>query len=343
MSGTVTGKEATPLALTVKHRDEFWSLPAIVLAGVLLLSVLATLLAPAWESAIGVGRLAALVARNGRAGRNRIGGLREWVTKRKKEKAEASELLDKLAPLVNEGPDKASEARRALADAADKTTVPAGHPYLKGAAAIANPDRPHALTDFLDEEGNEAAHPADRWNEGLAQLEKRRAELETAQADAHRLKERCRKEVEPRLNEATYALGRIATPEAVPELEAPFTGLRSQLDEKLGDSSCLQPGEDLAAAGGLAEGAREFAARVTSLDAGRLKGSLIGLVAVTALLIGIALVVAFYTVKFATFDSNETFGTAEDWFGFVAAGFASGVAATVAGLLSPWGASTAEV
>jgi hypothetical protein len=212
---------------------------------------------------------------------------------------------------------------------------------VRGAAKIADAGRPHAIGDFLGPDGKEVDHPADTWNENLATLEKRESELATMRAQADRLVKSCRDDVAPLLYRAEGAFERVATPTELTDLDEPFNELQGELDEKLKDPSCVE--SRLAPLQAAAFTPREVAGKVRgALQNGQVKAKLTGLALLTGAWILGALIVAFFTIKYANYEAKDTFGTTEDWFALVTAALASGVAATILGLLAPWGAAQVD-
>jgi hypothetical protein len=199
----------------------------------------------------------------------------------------------------------------------------------------------HAIGDFLDKDGDAVDHPAEKWNDGLATLEEREVNLTRMRGEANNLQDHCRTEVDPLLRRAQAAFNRTATPADLDDLETPFTELQGELDEKKDEAGCQKSTLAPPMVAGFHR--REVAEKVRGqLTNGSLMAKLAGLGAITLGWIIGALVVAFFTIKYATYEKNDTFGTFEDWLGLITAALASGVAGTILGLLAPWGAEQAE-
>ena len=362
LSGTVTGT-ATPgsdlaptaLALTVRHRDTFWWGPFLILAAGILVSIGIALALATLVSAIGKGRLGALLAANRVAGpTDQIAGLDEWVATQKDK--DTKDLRDLLAPIVKDGPAKARTARASLATALSQ--YPLGQHPLQDAAEQEVARSDHKVTDFLTPDGTQREHhPADEFAAALKTMHDYKENLDQAAANIEQLNEQCRNEPDAAMELARKRWAAISDPGAVDSLANYFKEMNDLIDKKVADSDCVKVSlSDRVGAvtdflsGGLTTyttprrlripripEVSRTAPRALKLDKAKVWRTLLaaGLFG-TGLAIVVAVAFATLTVEQATYEANATFGSFSDYFGLFSAALAAGVAGTIAGLLAPW-------
>lgn len=349
VTGNITGaggatatEPATKLTLTVRRRHSFCGLPLLALAGSLLLGLLLALFSPFLTRHVGLTRLGLLMARNEIAPVDeKISGLQDWVTTREAAGDSASTLREQLQKLLKNGPKEAKNARGELRAALKDDALGAKHPLARAADKEAKRIG-HRIGDFVDGQGEPAVHPATQFALAVASMVDLKADIDAAEIDMNEwLKEECRPT--DKLSGARLAWKRVATAQDVHDVDAPYQHLRAAIDEALGKPECAQPGAEGAAGAGAARSFKGLAAGV-ALTLGKtglvtLLLGVWGLMTLGAIVVSLAF--AGLTVAVASYDANNTFGSWQDYFGLVAAGLASGAAATVLGLLAPWRSTAA--
>jgi hypothetical protein len=345
VKATAAGSSQVPptaLALTVDHRDALRWWPAIAIAAGLLGSVLLTVFVNRLAASIRGNRLDQLLVQNRHATpRNRIVGLEQWVATRRELGDSDETLLAVVAPLTKNGPKKAREQRRQLRLALEQSSLPNDHPLAVSARAEVGRET-HQVSDFVDESGNPQVHPADRLRAAIGMMDAFADQLQRLESEiTNGLTKRCQEEPMRSLEQAKTWWQHQSSPDSFDRLAAALGDAEAALYAKLNEPGCAQPEAKAAAA--VREDLRAVepaASAAMPLALGSAPAvNLFGLGALTLLSILVALGFAAVTVYIATYDTNATFGTWEDYFKLVSAALAAGAAGTIAGFLAPWGAS----
>ncbi|WP_224279802.1 hypothetical protein [Nocardioides lacusdianchii] len=340
VAGTMTGAgegDRTKLALKVQRRAAFTPLfrtwPFWVLVCGLLVALLSTsMLALLWTGIAGT-RLRLLVALNAsRPVAERVDGVAAWVQQRRAKSATAAELVDPVSKAVQNGPKKAADARADLTQLLEEPESALPDVELVTAAQREARRTDHQMADFYTVDGTEAVHPALVMADAIKTLAEYYKYLDDLEKEAQSLPGN----PHPRkLQVARFVLSRVRTLDDLKALKDALGEAREALDDARANSNMDKVG---------LQGLRSAETGLdvdSSLPPAAWLFAALGLAALTALAIAVTLAFAAVTVYVAGYDANPTFGSWQDGFKLFSSAVASGVAATVLGLLAPWRPGTA--
>jgi|GEM_PF-2900345 hypothetical protein len=345
LSGTVQDLSGNALTLTVRRRDSFWLVPAVVLLCGLLVGLLAALV-PAWLRGHVRGLvLERLLAANDTAQEGaRIDGLRDWVVDRERDGQDREAIISAVDRVIAHGPELARLARVGLSLAIDIAAAGGELPEaLKvHAQRRAAPGSP-SMDEFYASDGSRLGeHPAALWRRAIERAAEIRDELAGEALAIAQLPEASRADASGALAAAQERYRRLGSVDQV-----------GRMDDCL-DELVAAVGRARAAAAvtpiGLVRTAREPAEVVVELatrgalemvteplrSLRTLEGQTFRALLATGVVIALALGYAAVTIWSAVYDSNPLFHAFGDYLALFSAALGSGAAGTVLALIGNW-------
>lgn len=340
VAGTIAGvaqsstEPATKLSLKVQRREAFWPDAFWWLGGGLVAGLLVALFVPWLTARVSRGRVGLLLGLNElRPVRERVKGLRAWADARSEDEDDAA-VRAEVAKVMSDGPAKARDARSELETALREATALGEHP-LKNSARKEARRIGHRVEDFLATDGTSVPHPATALKAAIEALVAHKTRLDELFFEmAEKLKPSC---YPPEVGAARLAWARAERPDEIPAVGELVDQARYMLDKAVSTEDCLLKG---VSAGGLEASTRSLtfgASAPLSLEAAGLFAvvGVWGLVTLLSVLVAVAF--AGLTTYMAAYEAKPTFGSFAEEFALFTAALGSGVAATVLGLLAPWG------
>jgi hypothetical protein len=342
LTGTLTAG-ANELALTVHRRDGFWMGPALVLLGGFAAGF-AVALVPRWLR--GLVRwivLMRMVTDNERrtSEAEKIVGLQDWVAGRKLQGDTRESLIAAVHRVISSGPARAAAARQRLKQAIEALHALKDHELVKAAGPIANAAG-NKITDFFSGGEERKQHPADDWAAALGALADYRADLDDLQRAMGNIEPDLRGPSQRELDAAEEAFKQVKAPDDLTTMAAPLDAVRVAINHGLAETNArirhrrAADGETVAPTAPQPHRIALETLIPLGLSAGTLTGWALIAQTATAILVGIALVYAFFTIKQAGYDAKPLFHADSDYLALFSAALASGAAATILGLVGSW-------